>query len=59
MAAVLWPLPLRHQYLDLLADQFVAGVAEQSLCLGVRLNNHALAVHGDHGVRNCFQNARG
>jgi hypothetical protein len=55
MQMVLRALPLRHQHLDTLADQLVARVPEQSLSLGINLNNDPLLVYRGYSIGDCFQ----
>jgi hypothetical protein len=55
MQMVLRTLPLRHQHLDTLADQLVARVTEQSLSLGINLNNDPLLVYRGYRIGDCFQ----
>jgi hypothetical protein len=50
---------LRDEHFNSLADQFTALVAEQSLGLGVDLNDRAIGLNGDYGIWNSFKELRG
>src|SRR5215469_1968531 len=58
MPMVLRALPFRHQHLNALPDQFVSRVSEQGFGLGVNLNNHAMLVDGNNGVRDGLESRR-
>src|SRR5258708_32219556 len=55
MVAMLVPEPLRDEHLDGLAEEFVAMVAEQLLCLGIDQYDAAVGAHDNHGVRRGVQ----
>jgi hypothetical protein len=50
LPGMLFSKPLRDQDFEALANQFIAGVAEQFLRLGVYKHNQPLRIHSDHRV---------